>query len=114
MQEPKEFDPLPESIESKFKRANELHKRRQREERLRVAREITDVREQDRKQWEFENGGKNPVSDDPLALDRFEHRMFEELGKRSHQVESKDDSTEILFIVLAGLFLGLFLATQLS
>lgn len=111
------MDKYPQSEEEKrfsfdelCRKANEIDKRVKKEkrkeerEKRRIADELDEIRSQDRKQWEYTNGGRNPIGDDPLTLDAEEQRMYEDLGKRDKRTdEQTTPSDSIIPFVLIGI-----------
>jgi len=83
------------SLDECVKRGDDAHK-----ERIKLQKEIERLREQERKQWEFTNGGKIPISDDPTSLDPDEHLMCEELGMNDFKNEANESDTTVEFVVL--------------
>lgn len=92
------------SLDECVRRGDEAHRIRK-QVKSEVSKELERIREQDRKQWEFSNGGKNPISDDPLSLDPNEHKMFEEIGKNADE----DDETTLFVIILCGILFGMYI-----
>lgn len=93
------------SLDECVRRGDEAHRIRK-QVKNEVSKELERIREQDRKQWEFSNGGKNPISDDPLSLDPHEHEMFENIGK-SETVQ--DDGISGLIIIVCGILIGMYI-----
>lgn len=87
------------NLDECIRRGDQAHDDRKRITRL--ENEIEQLREQDRKQWEFSNGGKNPISDDPESLDPEEHLMYERLGKLQESEEEEDNTFTFLALLTA-------------
>lgn len=80
-------------------RSNTAHRNKQR-----IARELEQTREQDRKQWEFTNGGRNPIGNDPEGLDIEEQEMYRKLGEADSKMDrydQSDDTFQYIIIVVA-------------
>jgi hypothetical protein len=93
------------SLDECVRRGDEAHRMRK-QVKSEVAKELERIREQDRKQWEFTNGGRNPISDDPESLDPEEQQMHEEFGKITR--EDANDGLLAFLAVLSFVFLILY------
>jgi len=91
-------------------RAREIDKqvKKQRKQDERAVLELERIREQDRKQWEYTNGGRNPVGDDPIALDGDEHKMYENLGIKDMETENNESSNSIIPLMLSVIAIACF------
>ena len=93
------------SLDECVRRHDEAHRIRK-QVKSEVAKELERIREQDRKQWEFTNGGRNPISDDPESLDAEEQQIHEEYGKVTR--EDANDGLLGFLAILSFVFLILY------
>jgi hypothetical protein len=93
------------NLDDCVRRGDEAHNIRK-QVKNEVARELERIREQDRKQWEFTNGGRNPIGDDPEALDSEEQQQHEEYGKVTR--EDANDGLLAFLSILCFIFLFLY------
>jgi hypothetical protein len=92
------------NVDECLSRADATHR-----ERKRVARELEKTREQDRKQWEFENGGRNPIGNDPDGLNREEQEMYRRLGEEDMRNERNSQEDSLLpFLIIICVTIGVF------
>jgi hypothetical protein len=64
----------------------------EREERS-ISEELRKIREQDKRNWEYENGGRNPLDSDTLPYDREDQEMLEEMGRTDMENEKLKNQT---------------------
>jgi hypothetical protein len=88
---------------------NDIDTKRNRKEKERIADEISATRKQQKEQWEYENGGENPIkaSPDVESLTPEQKYMFRRLGEINLERERKrlHEPPDSIFPVLLMLIL---------